>query len=111
MKTDLEDLFTLPKLDFLEQELQEQEQKFEKQFSEFFADEDITEFEEIDFITEDFEFPKFEPLPLALFEPVEFPTFEPVDWAKLFEPIDWGELFEPVDWEKLFEPIDWGKFS
>jgi type VI protein secretion system component Hcp len=55
MKTQNKDLFTIPKLDFLEQELQEQEQKFEELFLEFSKEDDITEFEEVEFITDEFE--------------------------------------------------------
>ena len=84
MSTKNKDLFTIPKLDFLEQELQEQEQKIEELFLEFFKEDDITEFEEVEFLEDEFEPFEIEEVEFE-FEEVEF-EFEEVEFE--FEEIE-----------------------
>ena len=90
MKTDLEDLFKLPKLDFLENALQEQEQILESIIED--NKNNPIDFSELEPVDLEYKF--------AELEPVEFPTLE-LNWAK----------FEPAELNIKFEPIDWAKFS
>ena len=69
---------SFPSFDFLEQELKEQEQKFELLFLELFKEDDITEFEEVEFITDDLEPFETEEIEFE-FEEIEF-EFEEVEF-------------------------------